>query len=244
MIVINYADQRRQFGNQNFQIKSTSPGINMGDYSDFGLLQLGRFDHTLLKAGTVVKMHPHKNDEILSYMRKGVMNHTDSKGNVVGINSSYMMMMNSGSGILHEETALEDGEDVEMIQIFIRPEKDELMPRVQFYQFEEPYSVNRWRLIGGYDGSNAPLTINSKITVSDTHITKNMQVEVNKGMVGLLYVFSGDIEIKDDVLDRGDSVVTDESLEIKLLSESADLVYFEMDKEAVYSRSGRYSGMK
>ncbi len=242
MVIVNRADKRIKFGNPNFQIKSVSPGINMGNSLDYGLYQLGRFDHTLIKGGTVVKMHPHKNDEILSYIRKGKMTHEDSNGNIVEINNSYLMMMNSGSGIFHEETVPENGEDVEMIQIFIRPEKDDLEPRVQFHKFENVNSENDWRLVGGNSNSSAPLIINSDILVKDIHLTQNTKLTIPEHKIGLLYVFAGDINANDEFLEKGDSIVFNEDVEIEMLSPS-DLVYFEMDKNKKFTRSGPFSGM-
>ncbi|MDY8134338.1 pirin family protein [Aquimarina sp. 2201CG5-10] len=244
MIVKNSLDQRRLFGGDKFQIESTLPGINMNNPDDIGLVQLGRVDYSYIKKGFVVSMHPHKNDEILSYIRKGRMTHEDSTGNLIPIHNTYMMMMNAGSGILHEETVVDVGEDVEMLQIFIRPEKDDIEPSVQFYDFKEEYSINNWRLIAGYKEENTPLVINSKIKVFDNHLTKNTTLQVNKGKTGLLYVFDGDIKINNTVsLTKGESLVLDEDLSIELLNRSADLVYFELDQNAPFSRSGPYSGL-
>jgi len=245
MITINRANQRQEFGNTKFHIKSTAPGINLGDPTDYGLAQLGRVDYSKIKAGTVVGMHPHRNDEILSYLRKGKMTHEDSSGNIIEIGPTHLMMMNAGSGIYHEETVPKDGDDVDMIQIFIRPNEDNLKQNVQFIELETLNSVNEWRLIGGSNTTEAPLKINSQILVCDAHITKSLDLRIPDDKTGLLYVFDGDIKINNDDLSKGDSVVLDEDITINLTSSlTADLVYFEMDKNAKYTRSGPFSGMK
>ena len=245
MIIKNNLDQRKSFGGGKFQIESTIPGVNMNNPDDLGLAQLGRIDYSHIKKGFVVSMHPHRNDEILSYMRKGKMIHEDSTGNLISVHNTYMMLMNAGSGIFHEETVPDTDENVEMLQIFIRPEKDDIEPSVQFYDFKEENSINNWRLIAGYKEKNTPLIINSKVRVFDNRITKNATLQISEEKIGLLYVFKGDVKVNTTIsLTKGESLVLDEKLHIELISKFADLVYFELDQNAPFSRSGPYSGMK
>ncbi|GAA4278682.1 pirin family protein [Aquimarina mytili] len=243
MVVINKANQVREFGNENFHITSTSPGINLGNPNDYGLAQLGRIDYSEIKPGTIVGMHPHQYDEIFSYMRKGVMTHEDSTGNLIEIGGMHLMMMNAGTGIYHEERVPENGEKVDMLQIFMRPSKDNFQPRVQFSKLNALNSENQWRLVAGSTSSEAPLEINSEIAVWDAHINKSIELKVSKNKIGLLYVFNGKVKIKDNVLGKFESAVLDENITVGLVSSSADLLYFEMDEHAEYSRSGAYSGM-
>jgi len=245
MIIINRAKQRQEFGRADFRIKSTFPGVNLKNPNDIGLAQLGRIDYSEINAGFVVKMHPHKNDEIFSYIRKGTMTHEDTNGNIVEIGANHLMMMNAGSGIYHEETVPKDGENVEMIQIFIRPDADDLKPNVQFLKLESLNSVNNWRLVAGSNSSDAPLKINGEINVWDNHITSSNELKVSENRIGFLYIFDGDVKVGNEYLYKGDSVVLDENIKIDVASSpTADLVYFEMDKNAKYSRSGPFSGMK
>lgn len=245
MITINRAKQRQEFGREDFRIKSTFPGINLGNPSDMGLAQLGRVDYSEIKEGFVVKMHPHKNDEIFSYIRKGTMTHEDTSGNIVEIGATNLMLMNAGSGIHHEETVPKDGGDIEMIQIFIRPQADDLKPNVQFSKLKNLNSVNNWRLVAGSPTSDAPLKINGEINVWDNHITTLTKLNVSENKIGFLYIFDGAIKIGNEFLYKGDSVVLDENISIDVASSpTADLVYFEMDSSAEYSRSGAYSGLK
>ena len=189
-------------------------------------------------------MHLHHNDEILSYMRKGTMIHEDSHGTKVPIHSTYLMMMNAGSGLYHEESVPEGGETVEMLQIFMRPRADELPPSVQFHTLNEAYSMNEWRLIGGNENSKAPLKINSKVLFYDVHL-KNSAIatpELNR-LSGFLYVFDGEVKLlgKSVGLSKGDSVFfKDEQLSLQTSSE-ADLVLFALDEVAEFSRNGLYS---
>lgn len=244
MIVINRAKERKEFGRSGFHIKTTFPGINLDQPDDIGLAQLGRIDYSEIKGGFRVKMHPHLVDEIFSYIRKGKMTHEDSNGNFEEIGANKLMLMNAGSGIYHEETVPPNGEEVEMIQIFMRPSANDLEPNVQFSQLETVNSTNSWRLVAGSPNSDAPLKINSEINIWDNHITTASSIELPEQKIGFLYIFDGEVKIGNDFLYKGDSVAFNENITIDIASSStADLVYFEMDTMAEYSRSGAYSGL-
>ena len=247
MIFVSHPNERHIINQGKFIIRMIAPGLKLNNPTDQGIGPLGRVDHATLQPDMVVRMHPHQNDEILSYMRKGTMVHEDTHHNKVPIHGTYMMMMNAGSGIMHEESVPKDSkETVEMLQIFMRPKADELEPKVQFHQFSSLNSNNEWRLIGGPEESEAPLKIRSQVWLYDIHI-ENKVVETPElnGLTGFLYVFDGSVSIKGETtttLEKGTSVIIkSEGLTISSTG-SADLVFFVLDEKSKYSRSGRFSG--
>lgn len=244
MIQISRAEERRIINQGKFIIHMLPLGNALKNHNDHGIYQLGRLDHATLQAGVLVKMHLHHNDEILSYMRKGTMIHEDSQGTKVPVHSTHLMMMNAGSGLYHEESVPEEGETVEMLQIFMRPRADELPPSVQFHTLNEAYSLNEWRLIGGNEDAKAPLKINSEVLFYDTHLENaTIATPESNGLSGFLYVFDGEVELlgKSDGLSKGDSVFfKDEQLSLKT-SSKADMVVFVLNEAAKFSRNGLYS---
>ena len=243
MIQISKAHKRIKIDQGLFIIDMLPLGNALSNHSDHGIFQLGRLDHATLHPGVVVRMHLHRDDEILSYMRKGTMHHKDSNGNDIAINNQYLMMMNAGSGFYHEESVHDDAETVEMLQIFFRPRKDGLAPNVQFHQFEEDIKENEWRWIGGNETSDAPLKINSEVSVYDTLLKKSSldtpMLKENK--VGFVYVFDGQAQFGDDtIIEKGDSIYFDEPIHIST-DQEAILVYIALDKEAAFSKNGLYA---
>ena len=87
--------------------------------ADLALGPLSALDHANLQVGKVVKMHEHKNDEILSYMWRGSMVHEDRAGHRIPISAKKLMMMNAGESFWHEESVPD--QPVEMLQIRARP---------------------------------------------------------------------------------------------------------------------------
>lgn len=248
MIFINQPDERYVINQGKFLIESILPGLKLQNPHDHGIGPLGRFDHSTLKPGGFVGMHPHVNDEILSYMRKGTTIHEDSQHNRAELTGTRMMMMNAGRGVMHQESVADvDKESVEMLQIFFRPRDAQLEPKIQFHDFESLHSENRWRLIGAPEGIAAPLAIRSQAWLYDAHLNNSfIETPELNGLTGLLYVFEGTVFFtKNDqpvVLRKGSSVVIkDEKLKI-VSKEGADLVFFMLDENSSYSRSGAYSG--
>jgi redox-sensitive bicupin YhaK (pirin superfamily) len=163
---IKYGKQHAGFG-----IQVLYPGLIRPQLKDTGFSSIGRIDHARINPGTVIPMHPHKDDEILTYLRSGKVRHHDSEGFTDIFSSKKLMLISAGTGFYHEEEVLEEGGILEGLQIFIRPETSGLLPQVQFYELPETYSNNHWRKIAG-KGDNYPLQIRSNTWLMDLRLEK------------------------------------------------------------------------
>lgn len=237
-------EQSHQIHKGDFNIDIHFPGLALNNHSEKrGLAQLGRFDHGNLKPGVLVGMHPHKNDEILSYIRTGNLVHEDTEGQNTSLSNTKLMMMNAGSGIYHQESIPDDGEPVDMLQIFMRPAEDNLKPKVQFSDLENAFSLNDWRLIAGPEKTQAPLQVNAAVSVFDARITTEITAPHETNKTYLAYLFKGQVKIEDRVLDSGDSLVYEDEKIVFSPETTTDLVLFELDKNKPFSRNGMYSGV-
>lgn len=246
MVTVSRASERLELNRGKFVMHRVYPGLKRNSRFERGLATLGAFDHSTLEPGFTIGMHPHANDEILSYMRRGTMYHSDSQGIHMPINHAKMMMMNAGKVIFHEEDVPHDAAPIDMLQVFFRPHCDDLNPMVQFADFEEEFSDNKWRWIGGPEHSDAPLKIRSESWLYDTRLldTATIKTPELKGRTGYLYVFSGAVQLPghDITLEKGDGLlVENEDIEVKAHTE-AEIVYFMVNESAPYSRNGMYSG--
>ncbi len=64
--------------------------------------------------------HPHKDMEIITYVRSGAITHQDSLGNTGRTEAGDVQVMSAGSGVRHAEYNLE-GETTTLFQIWIEP---------------------------------------------------------------------------------------------------------------------------
>ena len=138
----------------------------------------------------------------------------------------------------------DDGEPVEMLQIFVRPREDELPPNFQHREFPQTESRNGWRLLAGPEQSNAPFSLRNAVWIHDAHLDRaSLQTPSVAGLDGHLYVFRGEISASGHRLTAGDSIILlgAETIEVSA-RESADLILFQVNRAAAASRSGTLSG--
>lgn len=238
---IKYGKQHGGFG-----IQILYPGLIHPQLNDTGFFTLGRIDHARITPGTLIPMHSHRDDEILTYLRSGKVKHLDSEGFTDIISNQKLMMMNAGAKFFHEERVLEEGGVLEGLQIFIRPETAGLKPQVQFYQLQETYSLNQWRKIAG-KGDDYPLQIRSNTWLMDLRLEKQKEVVLPGSTAGntafLFYVFSGKIQVNETmVLSTGESVLIEKVNPVFNAIEQSDIVLFITQTNTVYYDEGMYSG--
>jgi redox-sensitive bicupin YhaK (pirin superfamily) len=234
----------RQYGG--FGIQILYPGLIRPELNDTGFYTIGRIDHAKITPGTLIPMHPHRDDEILTYLRTGVVKHLDSEGHTGIISNQHLMLMNAGANFYHEEKVLEEGGVLEGLQIFIRPELGGLKPQVQFHQLPEVYSVNQWRKIAG-KGNDYPLQIRSNTWLMDMRVEKGEDIFLpdtpNKDTALLFYVFNGTMQVDENLLlTTGESVLIETGDPLFTALESSDIVLFITQTTAAHFDGGMYSG--
>ncbi len=244
MIVHHAALRRDSHGSDMFRIERVRPGRGMTTDGDLGLGPLGAFDHAFLKPGMVVEMHEHRNDEIVSYLRRGTMHHVDTLGNRVPLTPTQFSVMNAGVGMQHEESVPDDGGDVELLQIFVRPRSDDLDPGFQQHTVDSARSPDGWRLLVGPEQSDAPLTVRNRVWIHDAFLgSGSIQLPRADGLVTWLYVFDGSVLLDGRLLQKGDGAALRDEPSVTIECQSpADLVCFLVDMSAPASRSGTLSG--
>ena len=75
----------------------------------FGRLRVWNDDE--IAAGTGFDPHPHREMEIVTYVREGAITHRDSLGNEGRTEAGDVQVMHAGTGIVHAEYNLEHGAD-------------------------------------------------------------------------------------------------------------------------------------
>ena len=76
----------------------------------------------VIAPGTGFPQHPHRDMEIITYVREGAITHQDSLGNKGRTEAGDVQVMSAGTGIVHSEYNLEKGA-TRIFQIWIIPDK-------------------------------------------------------------------------------------------------------------------------
>lgn len=227
----------------NAHIKILYPGKALKSVTDTGLGTIGRIDHANIGGNVTIKMHPHINDDILSYFRTGYAMHIDSEGYQAKVSRNKLMLMKAGKIFHHEEHM---PEPLEGLQIFIRPKIKDDVPEVSFRDLEESDSINEWRLLASPD-SDSQLKFTSETWIYDISIKQSKEIDIpdfdKSKMTGLLYVFQGEVLLNANLsLAKGKSIVfRDEYLKIQA-TENSELVLYITNENSTHFDGGMYSG--
>jgi redox-sensitive bicupin YhaK (pirin superfamily) len=226
-------------------IKILYPGTAISK-KDTGIGSIGRIDHATFYGSTVIPMHPHVNDEILSYFRSGKTEHTDSEGFVEYIGRNKLMLMKAGKSFYHEEKIIDEGEPLEGLQIFIRPGMKDLQPKVTFLDLENVHSENKWRLLAS-PTTETTFQFSSQTWLYDMKLLQGSSSEIpelaKNNLTALLYVFQGSVQVNDAIdLRKKESIVFKNEPIVINASEDAELVLFVTDEDGEIFKDGMYSG--
>jgi redox-sensitive bicupin YhaK (pirin superfamily) len=200
------AHQSPTHGNGGFRVRRVRPGVIAGPSADPAFGPLSVIDHAHVSVGMVVKMHEHKNDEILSYVLRGTTLHEDSSGHRVTVSANKLMMMNAGKSFWHEESAHD--EPVEGLQIFVRPCEADLPAAVSFFDRADGPSEGTWSLVAGPEDGDAPLKFRNAVWLYDIrlHEGQEISVPIAAGLSPWLYIMDGVVEVGGERLGKGDAV--------------------------------------
>jgi redox-sensitive bicupin YhaK (pirin superfamily) len=92
---------------------------------NWGQLRVWNDDEIAAQSGFAP--HPHRDMEIITYVRKGAITHEDNLGNRGRTEAGDVQVMSAGTGIAHSEYNLED-QSTEIFQIWIQPNQVGLPP--------------------------------------------------------------------------------------------------------------------
>lgn len=116
---------------------NTKHHFSFGGYHDpkrmgFGRLRVWNDDE--IAEGTGFDPHPHREMEIVTYIRQGAITHRDSLGNEGRTEAGDVQVMHAGTGIVHAEYNREN-QPTRLFQIWIQPDKHGATPGWATRQF-------------------------------------------------------------------------------------------------------------
>ncbi len=175
--------------------------------------------------------HPHDNMEIVSIPLKGEILHRDSMGHKQTIKPNEVQVMTAGTGIFHEEWNPSSTEELNLLQLWIFPEKGNLKPSYQIKFFNPEEALNQWQALVAYTNSNS-LRIHQKANISRAIINKEYSLEYKSelSMGNYLLVIDGEVEVSEHKLSKRDALAITEtnSFSVKSLSDHSFILNIEV----------------
>ena len=141
----------------------------------FGKLRVVNDDW--VEAGTGFPSHPHRNMEIISFIRSGAITHQDSTGNKGITKTGEVQVMSAGTGIVHSEYN-RTKDPLTFYQIWIETNKHDVEPRWESKKFPSEQASKLTLLASGYRNDKAKaLFINQEARIYGGKLAKGTIVE-------------------------------------------------------------------
>ena len=108
--------------------------------------------------------HPHRDMEIITYVRSGAISHQDSMGNKGRTAAGDVQVMSAGSGVTHAEYNLE-GEETTLFQIWVETDRPGTKPSWGMMPFPKEARDGSFQLLASGDPDDGALTIQADASV-------------------------------------------------------------------------------
>lgn len=223
-----------------FVVRVAMPGLAVPGQNDHGYAALAAVAESYMAPDTYIGMHPHVQDEIISWVPSGVMRHDDRTHGKVVTDPEHLLVMNAGRGFWHEERTLASDPPLRMLQIFVRPHTTDLAPMLQHGPLPDP-KPNAWRLIVGPEGTDSPFFVRNEIYLHDIRLDAGQSVALpsRPGWSTYVYVFTGVVEAEGQRLGEAEAGLVTAPVDLTVRAvEPSILVAFELDPAATVTREG------
>src|SRR5580692_9574451 len=162
--------------------------------------------------------HPHRDMEIVTYVREGAVTHKDSLGNEGRTEAGDVQVMSAGSGIRHAEYNLESG-PTRIFQIWIMPSHGGGSPAWGSQPFPKGDRSGRFvTLASGFDEDEDALPIRADARVLGATLKSGESIDYALGAQrhGYLVPASGAVEVNGTRIDARDGAAIKDAAVIKI----------------------------
>jgi len=140
----------------------------------WGRIRVWNDDRIAAKSG--FPPHPHRDMEIITYVRTGAITHQDSMGNKGRTAAGDVQVMSAGTGVTHAEYNLED-EETTLFQIWVETDRPGASPSWGAMPFPKEAREGSFQLLASGDAEDEALTINSDARVLGATVKAGTSVE-------------------------------------------------------------------
>jgi quercetin 2,3-dioxygenase len=185
----------------------------------FGMLRVLNDDQ--VEGGMGFGTHPHDDMEIITIPLNGALAHKDSMGNSSVIAAGEIQVMSAGTGIYHSEFNASPTDSVELLQIWIFPNKKDVSPRYDQIKLNPEDSKNKFQQILSPNENDKGVWIHQDAWFHLAEFEKDFETtyKLKKSGNGLyVFMIEGSVDLGDITLKKRDGLGITETNEIKIKS--------------------------
>ena len=197
--------------------------FSFGEYHDpkhMGFRSLRVINQDIIAAGEGFPPHGHRDMEIFSYVLEGTIEHRDSMGNHAQVQPGQIQVMSAGTGVKHSEFNPSATERLQILQVWIQPDRAGLKPRYAEWT-PTPAQLDAPKvLIISNDGREGSAHISQDADVYRVKSAKALTVthDLAKGRGLWFQLITGEVTVGGVTLKPGDAVSSDEAGRFEFVS--------------------------
>jgi len=213
--------------------------FSFANYHDPKRMNWGRlrvWNDDEIAAGTGFDPHPHKDMEIITYVREGAITHKDSMGNTGRTEAGDVQIMSAGTGVVHSEYNLEDA-TTRIFQIWIMPDVRGAKPNWGAKEFPKATREAGFEVLASGRKQDAasgalPLNVNGAVLAATLKAGQTLRQPLAEGRAAYLVPAKGAVTVNGVALGARDGAGIVEEAEIAITAtEDAELVLVEVAAE-------------
>jgi quercetin 2,3-dioxygenase len=208
----------------------TKHHFSFADYHDparMGVGGLRVWNDDEIAPGTGFDPHPHREMEIITYVRQGAITHQDSLGNKGRTEAGDVQVMHAGTGIVHAEYNLEK-EPTRIFQIWIIPGQRGVKPGWGTRSFPKETANALTALADGRpgaDGTALPLYADAALFAGTLHKGQSVRQALRPGRVAYLVPATGAVTVNGVAVNTRDGATVSGETEFEITAtEDAEVV--------------------
>lgn len=194
---------------------------------NFGKLRVLNDD--IIAPGEGFGTHPHENMEIISIPLEGELAHKDNTGHQGVIKHNEIQVMSAGTGIYHSEFNASNTKKVNLLQLWIFPDRNGHEPRYDQKSFDPSDRKNKLHTFISPDKSENNLWLNQNAYFSWCDLDENNAIsyKLNSPSNGVyIFIIGGIVKIDNQILSMRDAIGIWNFEEIKIYSEKDSNILF------------------
>jgi len=210
--------------------------FSFGQYNNAQRMGWGRlrvWNDDEIAAGTGFDPHPHRDMEIITYVREGAITHRDNLGNEGRTEAGDVQIMSAGTGVTHSEYNLEPTA-TKIFQIWILPDTRGAKPNWGAKAFPKTAGEAKFEVLaGGREGDveAGALPIYADAAVMATTLAKGQEIKLTlaPGRAAYLVPARGNATVNGHPLSERDGAAIEGESEVTIIAtDQVELVLVEV----------------
>jgi redox-sensitive bicupin YhaK (pirin superfamily) len=218
MITPRYAHER---GHAQHGWLDSHHTFSFGSYYDpkhMGVSALRVINDDVVEPGAGFPTHGHNDMEIISFVKRGSIEHKDSMGHIQTLPAGEFQLMSAGTGVTHSEYNPSPSEPLNFLQIWIQPNQFGIEPGYQ----QKRFPPGPMQLIASPDGGDGALLLHQDARLYQISLEAGQSTGLKylSGRTLYLHIVRGALETEGTELVAGDGASLNDIDEFKTHSQS------------------------